>query len=155
QAMTVDVSETARYADSANSRQVRRNSEDIGEIHLQWVSDAFAQLKRRHWRSRRDQCIDFLKRLREIAPNQFPHFLRAQIIGVVITGAQNVRAENNPPFHFRSETFLARAAIEIEHVFRVFCSISVTDPIKASKVRRSLGGGHNVINSDRVFSVRE
>src|SRR5262249_49603673 len=42
QAMTADVSEPARYADSANSRQVRCNSENIGEIHLQWVRDAFA-----------------------------------------------------------------------------------------------------------------
>src|SRR5881398_1106890 len=35
----------------------------------------------------RDQCIDFLEGSGEILANQPTHFLRAQIIGVVITGA--------------------------------------------------------------------
>ena len=50
----------------------------------------------------------------EILANQLTHFLRAQIISVVITGAQNISAENDPAFHFPAETFFTRAAITIE-----------------------------------------
>ena len=79
--------------------------------------------------------------------------MRAQVIGVVITGAQNVSAKNNPPFHFRSETFLTRAAVKIENVFRIFSTRPVTHAIEASEVRGSFRGGNNVINRDRVFSA--
>src|SRR5206468_10048138 len=64
------------------------------------------------------------------------HFLRAQIIGMVITGAQNISAKNNAPFHFRPETFLTCAAVKAENVFRIFSTIPVTHAIEASEVRR-------------------
>ena len=44
--MSVQFGETARDADSANPSQVGRDGENVGEIHLQWISDAFAKLER-------------------------------------------------------------------------------------------------------------
>src|SRR5206468_10655835 len=96
--------------------------------------------------------LNFLKSLGEILANQLAHFLRAQIISVVITGAQNIGAENNAPFNFLPETFPTSAAIKIEDVVRIFRPISITDAIKPGEVSRSLGRGHNVIDRNRVFS---
>ena len=39
--MFVQLGETARDADSANAGQVGCDGENVGEIHLQWVSNAF------------------------------------------------------------------------------------------------------------------
>ena len=41
QAMSIDLGETAWHADSANSRQVSCDSENISEIHLQRIRDTF------------------------------------------------------------------------------------------------------------------
>src|SRR6266567_9203971 len=114
--MSVQFGETAWDADSANAGQVGGDGENVGEIHLQWVSDAFAYLECCYGRRRRDQCVDRLKNADEIPPNQFADFLRAKIIRIVITGAQNVSAKNDPPFHFRPETFITRAAVKVEYV---------------------------------------
>src|SRR4029453_5579377 len=151
--MSVQLGETAWNADSANAGQVGCDGENVGEIHLQWIRDAFAQRECRYGRSRRDQSIDVFENPREILPNQLAHFLRAQVIGVVITGAQNVSAKNDSPFHFRSETPLTGATVKIEYVFRIFSTVSVTPAIEASEVRGSFSGGNNVVNRDRVFSA--
>src|SRR5262249_17032790 len=103
----------------------------------------------------RNQRIDLLENLGEVAPNQLTHSLRTQIIGVVVTGAQNVSAQNDPPFHFRSETLLTRAAVKIEHAFRIFSAIPVPNAVEASKVRGSFSGGNNVIDCDRVFGAAQ
>src|SRR3954453_20294747 len=97
--------------------------------------------------------MDLLKSADKISPNQVAHFLGAQIIGVVVTGAQNVSAKNNAPFHFRSETFLTRAAVKIENVFGIFSTIPVPHAIEASEVRGSFRRSNNVINRDCVFSA--
>ena len=96
--MAVRFGETAWHTDSADSGQIRCDGEDIGKIHLQRICGAFAQLECRHRRRGRNQRIDFLEGLREILPDQLPHFLRTQIIGVVIAGTQNVGPENNRRF---------------------------------------------------------
>src|SRR5207249_9212539 len=124
--MPIDVSETAWHADSTNSGEVRRAGEDVSQVHLQRTGGALAQFERWHRQSWRNQCVDFLKRLREILADQLTHFLRTQIIRIIITRTQNVGAENDPAFHFRSKTFLARAAIMIEQIFWIFRSIAVT-----------------------------
>src|SRR5438552_12988816 len=149
--MSVELSETARNTDSANAGQIGCDGENVGKVHLQWVSNAFAQLKCCYWRSRRDQCVDFFESLSEIAANQLPHLLRAQIICVVITGAQNVSTKNDSAFHFRSKTFLTCAAIKIEHILGIFRAISVTHAVETSEVRGSFRGSNNVINRNRVL----
>ena len=69
-------------------------------------------------------CVHFFKSVGEIAPDQFPHFLRAQVVGVVVPGTQNVSAENNSAFHFSPESFAARARIVIEEIFRIIGTVS-------------------------------
>src|ERR1700757_4574425 len=110
--MSVQFHETARNTDSANAGQVGCDGENIGEIHVQRISDTFANLERYYRRGWGDQRVDFFESARKIPPNQFADFLRAQIIRIVITGAQNVSAKNDPAFHFGPETLLSRAAVK-------------------------------------------
>src|SRR5205814_4387979 len=114
---------------------------------------AFAEFERRHRGSRRNQYVHFLERLGKILADQLADFLRAQIISVVVRRTQNVSAENDAPFHFRAETFLAGAAVMIEQIFWVFRPMSVANAIKARQVCRSLGRGQDVINSDGIISL--
>ena len=44
--MSIRLCEAAWDADSANAGEIGRDSEDVGEIHLQWISNAFAYLER-------------------------------------------------------------------------------------------------------------
>src|SRR5204863_9863592 len=155
QAMPIDVGETTRHADSANTGEIRGAGEDIREIHLQGIVRAFAQFESWDRRSRRNQRVDFLERLCKILPDQLAHLLRAQIISIVITGAQNVSAENDPAFYFRAETFLSRAAVMIEEIPWMFGPMSVADAIKAGEIRRSLRRCQNVIDCNGVIGVRQ
>src|SRR5205823_13750381 len=111
--------------------------ENVRQVHLQRIG-ALAQLERGHRRRWRNQNIYLFESAREILADQLSHLLRAQVVGVVITGAQNVSAENNSAFHFRAETFCASAAIEIENISRIFRAISVTHTVEPRKVRRCL-----------------
>ena len=54
-------------------------------------------------RDRPGDQIDFLERPVEILPNQPPHLERLQIVRVVVAGAERVRAEHDPPLHFRAQ----------------------------------------------------
>src|SRR6266403_3934910 len=127
--MAIGLGEAARHTDSTNSGEIRGAGEDIRKIHLQRIVHAFAEFERRHRGSRRNQYVHFLERLGKIPADQLADFLRAQIISVVVTGTQNVSAENDAPFHFRAETFVASTAIKIEHVSWIFRSISITNSI--------------------------
>src|SRR6516165_4520073 len=133
--MSIQLGESARDADSADAGQVGCDRENVGEIHLQWVSKAFTQFECCYGGRRRDQCIDFVKNAGEIPPNEFAHFLCTQVIRVVIAGAQNVSAKNDSPFHFRTKTLLSRSPVKIENVFGIFSTIPVTNAIEAREVR--------------------
>src|SRR5881396_76198 len=91
----------------------------------------------------------------QILPNQLAHLLRAQIIRIVIAGAQNVSAKNDPAFYFRAETFLSRAAVMIEEISWMFGPMSVAYAIKAGEIRRSLRRCQNVIDCNGVIGVRQ
>src|SRR4026209_2662000 len=83
--------------DPANSGEVRCIRENIRQIHLQRVGRFFAQLERRAGRRWRNDGFYFLKRAHEILTDELTHLLSTQIIGIVITGTENVSAENNSP----------------------------------------------------------
>src|SRR5581483_7154403 len=142
-------------ADSADAGEIGGDGENVGQVHLQRVGHALAQLERRHRRCRRDNGIDFLERAGEIAANQFAYLLRAQIIGVVITGTQDVSAKEEAPFYFRAETFRACASVVIEQVFWIFSAITVTHAIEARQIGRGFSGGENVVGGDGVIGRGE
>src|ERR1700751_5353040 len=104
---------SARDGDSRDARQGTGNRVDVGQIHLQRVSRPFAEAKRRRRRSRRDNGIHLLKRIRKIASDQRANFLRAEIVGVVVASGQNVSAEHDSAFHFGTEPALASFLVHL------------------------------------------
>lgn len=79
--------EAAGEADAADAGEVGGDREDVGQVHREWVFRAFADLEGGDRRGRADQGVALLECRREILPDQRPHLLRAQVVGVVITGA--------------------------------------------------------------------
>src|SRR5205807_4317140 len=100
--------------DSTNAGEICSVSENVGEIHRQRIRRALAELERGHRRSWRDNRVHFFKGFHEILANQFPDFLGADVVSVVVTGAQNICAEYDSAFYFRAESFLAGATVMIE-----------------------------------------
>ena len=103
-------------AERADPGQIGGDRENIGQIHVQRIGRALTEFEGRLGRSRRNERIHFLESARKILPDKRPHFLRPHIIGLVIAGAQNIGAENDPAFHFRAETFRPRPAVMIQQV---------------------------------------
>src|SRR5205823_1454753 len=114
-----------------------------------------AELERGNGRSRRDDRIYFFECFDEILADQLADFLRADVVSVVVTGTQNVGAENDPAFYFRAESFFSSPAIMIEQIFRIFGAISITDAVEPSEVRGRFGRREKIINGDAVIGVRQ
>src|ERR1041385_1998721 len=91
---SVYFSETARNADATYAGEICGRGENVRKIHRQRVLGAFADLERRHRRSWGNNRIHFFECVNEVLPNQGAHFLRTDVVGVVITGAKHVSAEN-------------------------------------------------------------
>ena len=83
------------------------------------------------------------------------HFLRAQIVGVVIAAAEHVGAEDDAPFDLGAEPFLARPAIVVEQAGGVLRAMPVPHAVEAGEIRRSLGGGDDVVHADGVLGIRQ
>src|SRR5207249_11493605 len=125
--------------DAADSSEVRGVGETIREIHLQGISRFLAQLERRAGRRWRNECFDFLKCAHEILTDELAHLLCTQVIGIVITGTENVGAENNSPFYFRAESFRSRAGVIIKQAAHRLRPMPVAHTIKAREVGRGFG----------------
>src|SRR5215831_20589709 len=69
------------------ARQVHRNGEDIREVHLQRVSEALPETKRRGRRDRRQQGVTLRKGALKILPEERTQLLCLFVIGVVIASA--------------------------------------------------------------------
>ena len=134
--VAVRLGETARHADAADPGEIGGDRENVRQIHLQRiglsspilnagsgeVGERSASTSGNAWKSRRISV---------------PHFLRAQVIGVVVAAAQHVGAENDAPFHFRAETFLAGPAVMIEQVLRLLARDAVTHAVEARQIGRA------------------
>src|SRR5450756_2771268 len=77
----------------------------------------FADAERGRRRRRRQHGVHAgLEAGLEVALDQRAHFLRAQIISVVITGREHIGADHYAPAHFGTETFATRTLIHVGDV---------------------------------------
>ena len=84
-----------------------------------------------------------------------PDFLRAQIVGVVIAGAEHVGAKNDPALHLRAESFRPRPFVMIEQSLRLVRPGAVTHAVEAREIGRSFRGREDVIGRHGVVGVRQ
>ena len=81
--------------------------------------------------------------------------MSSQIIGVVVTAAQAIGAENATSLDFFAEPFAAALGIDVDCIFRAIAARRVTNAIISGEVGGSFGGGDYVIDGDRKIGRGE
>ena len=75
--------------------KVRRNRRDVVQVHRHRVGQLLAEAEGGRRRARADQHIRLLERRREVALDECANLLGAAVVGVVVSRAQRVRAEDD------------------------------------------------------------
>ena len=117
--------------DSAVSDEVGGDGEDVGEELGEWVFAGEAHFGGCFWGDGGEDGVDFLEGLFEVLAEEGADFLRAEVVGVVVAGGEDVGAEDDATFDFWAEAVFAAAFVEVEHVGGVFGSIAVADSVEA------------------------
>ena len=125
--------ETAGQAQAADARQIAGDGENVREIHLQGVVGFFPQFKCRGRGSRRDDGIDFLECFQKVPANQCADFLGAQIVGVMVSAAQDRGTKNDAAFDFGAEARPAAFTIHVDDI-AAFDPQSVANAVKTRQV---------------------
>ena len=99
------------HADRRQAGEVRADGEDVGQIHLQRIGDALAELERRGRAGRHRDDVDPLERVLVVAADERAHLLRLQIVRVVVAGAEHVGAEHDAALHLGAEALRARPPV--------------------------------------------
>ena len=136
----------ARDRQAGQPGQVCRNGVDVAQVHGNRIFALFAELERRGGGGRSKNDVDFLEDPFEIPPDQGSGFLSSQIIGVVVTAAQAIGAENATSLDFFAEPFAAALGIDVDCIFRAIAARRVTNAIISGEVGGSFGGGDYVID---------
>ena len=149
----VEVRRAAGDGNAGDAGEVGGEGENVGEVFVERIVGKTADLPRRAGGDRREDGVHLLERVLEIAANERADFLGAAVIGVVVTGREDVSAEDDPALHFGAEAFLAGFFIKIENVGRVGGAMAVADAVEAGKVRRGFRRGDDVVGGDGVLGV--
>ena len=88
--------EAAALGHRRHAGQRRGDGVDVGQVHLQRVVQAFAQLERRHRRGRRGQHVALGEGAGEVLGDLPAHAQRLAVVGLVVPGAQHVGAQDDP-----------------------------------------------------------
>lgn len=146
--------ETTGQAEPGNPRQIAGDGEDVAEVHLEGVLSLLPDLEGGGGGGGRDDGIDALEGVEEVLSDQGSHLLRAEVIGVVVTAAEHVGAEDDAAFDFGAEP---RAAGEFVHFGRIAAGDAgaVADAVEAGEVGGGFGGSDDVIGGDGELAVRE
>ena len=92
----------------------------------------------------------------EVAPDERPHLLRLEVVGVVVAGGEHERAEQDAPLHLGAEPRVARRAVHRAQVVPTGVDAqAVADAVEAREVARRLGGREDVVGGDGVARVRQ
>ena len=84
QAGVVFLCKDAWKSDTANPGEIRRDGENVREVHFKRVFGAFPHLECDVRRGRANDGVHFFESLFKILPDQCADFLSAQIVGVVV-----------------------------------------------------------------------
>ena len=99
-----------RHRDRRNPGEVRRDREDIAEVHLVRVGDRADRERGRGGRRREQRVHAGRPHVGEIARDERAHLLRLAVVGVVVAGGEHVRAEQDAARDLRAEARCDRVA---------------------------------------------
>ncbi len=78
------------------------------------IVDLLAEAERGGRRDRRDDRVAALEDALEVAPDERPHLLRLQVVGVVVAGRERVGPEHDAALHLGAEARGARLPVHLE-----------------------------------------
>ena len=137
--------EAAGQRERGQAGEVRGHGEDVLEVHLQRVARLLAEAKgRRRRRGRRDR-VARLEGALEVAADERPHLLRAQVVRVVVAGGERERAEDDAALDLGPEARVACPPVHRAQVGVSAFATAVAHAVVAGEVARGLGGGDEVV----------
>ena len=113
---TVAVGESAGEAQSADAGEVCCDREDVGQVHLEGVVGFLAEAEGRFGRGGGDDGVDLGEGLVKVTADEGPNLLGAQVVGVVVTAAQHVGAEDDAALYLTPKSLGASLLVEREQV---------------------------------------
>ena len=131
---SVSVGKAAGEAQTADAGEVGGDREDVGQIHFEGIVGLLTQSEGRLGRGGGDDGVDLGEGLIEVAADQCPNYLSAEVVGIVVAATQDKGAQDNATLHFTTESFGAGLLVEREQVLGLAGASSVTDTVEAGKV---------------------
>ena len=147
--------EAARDRHRREPGQVRADRVDVVQVHRDRVAGLGAELEGGGRRGRTDHDVHLGKGPGEIARDQLPHFLRLEVIRVVVPGGQHVGAGHDPALDLVAEALAARALVHVEQVARLLATMAEPHAVEPRKVGGTLRRSHDVIGRHGQGQVRE
>ena len=144
-----------RHAHARDSRQIAGHCVDIGKIHRRRIVDFLAQLERRERRHRAHDRVHLFECLGVILRHQSPHFLRFQIVRVVVTRAQHVGSQHDAALALRAEALFPSNAVHICQSASGLGTARIAHAVITRQVRAGLRRTDDVVASHRISGVRQ
>src|SRR5262249_156715 len=130
-------------------------SENVGQIHGEWVRRFFPQAKRGRGSNRGDNRVAMVKGGEEILPEERTYLLGFQIIGIIVTSREYVRSEENPSFDLRTESLGTGMGVYGHEGRGVGSTGGIFDAVVAREVRAGFCGRNNVVRGDSIVRMRQ
>src|SRR5581483_2644625 len=93
--------------------------------------------------------IATLKRPLEVTGNQRSRFLRAHVVGIVVTARKRVRSNQDAALYLRPEARSPRRFVHRTDVLALDAQ-TVANAVESREVRGALGGSNEVIRRDAI-----
>src|SRR5919205_105232 len=121
--------EAAGDAHAGDAREVGHAGVDVREVHRERVVRLLAEAEGGRRRRGREHGVAGVEGPEEVALDERAHLLRLEVVGVVVAGGEDVGAEHDAPLDLRPEALLARAAVHLAQVLRVFRAEAVAHAV--------------------------
>ena len=141
-----------------NARQageVGGDGEDVVQIHLQRIDLLVAQGEGGRRGGRRQDGVDLVPDGVEIHGDAAADLERADVVGVVESGRQDIGADGQAALDLLAEALGAAGLVEVGQAGRPLGAVAEAHAVVAGQVGRGLGRGDDVIGRQGVFGVRQ
>jgi hypothetical protein len=95
--------EAAGQAQPADARQVHREGEYVGQVHLQRVIWTFSPMRKAVVGVSGSDHVHLGRRASKSCLDEGAHLLGLEVVGVVIAGGEGIGAQHDAPFDLRPE----------------------------------------------------
>jgi len=143
--------QTAGDRDAWQAREVGADGVDVAEVHGQRIVEFFSEAKGGSRGDRASDDVHSLECFRKIVRDAAADFECFQVVGIVVSGGQRVRAEHDAALDFGTESLTATLAVEIDQVIELFRSMSVMNAVEAGEITGRFAAGDQVVRRDGVL----